>query len=104
MIKIILALFFLTFSANSYSDQNSPKLEDLFDDLYNVQDISQQNKIVSDIWAEWMKIDNPESQKIMDMVPYFFQTRNYDEAIEALSYVIEKEPNFLDGMSRILIR
>ena len=91
MMKIILALFFLTFSANSYSDQNSPKLEDLFDDLYNAQDISQQNKIVSNIWAEWMKIDNPESQKIMDMVPYFFQTRNYDDAIEALSYVIEKE-------------
>ena len=100
MIKTILALFFLTFSANSYSDQNSPKLKDLFDDLYNVQDISQQNKIVSDIWAEWMKIDNPESQKIMDMVPYFFQTRNYDEAIEALSYVIEKEPNFLKHITK----
>ena len=100
MIKFILALFFLTFSANSYSDQNSPKLKDLFDDLYNVQDISQQNKIVSDIWAEWMQIDNPESQKIMDMVPYFFQTRNYDEAIEALSYVIEKEPNFSEAYNK----
>ena len=100
MIKFILALFFLTFSANSYSDQNSLKLEDLFDDLYNVQDISQQNKIVSNIWAEWMKIDNPESQKIMDMVPYFFQTRNYNEAIEALSYVIEKEPNFSEAYNK----
>ena len=100
MIKIILTLFFLTFSKNSYSDQNSPKLKDLFADLYNVQDISQQNKIVSDIWAEWMKIDNPESQKIMDMVPYFFQTRNYDEAIEALSYVIEKEPDYSEAYNK----
>ena len=100
MIKTILALFFLTFSVNSYSDQYSPKLDDLFNDLYNVQDISQQNKIVSNIWAEWMKIDNPESQKIMDMVPYFFQTRNYDEAIEALSYVIEKDPNFSEAYNK----
>ena len=100
MIKTILALFFLTFSVNSYSDQYSPKLDDLFNDLYNVQDISQQNKIVSNIWAEWMKIDNPESQKIMDMVPYFFQTRNYDEAIEALSYIIEKELNFSEAYNK----
>ena len=100
MIRIILALIFLTFSANSYSDQNSSKLDALFDDLYNVQDIIQQNKIVSNIWAEWMKIDNPESQKIMDMVPYFFQTRNYDEAIEALSYVIEKEPKFSEAYNK----
>ena len=100
MIKIILSLFFLTFSADSYSDQNSSKLDDLFDDLFNVQDISQQNKIVSNIWAEWTKIDNPESQKIMDMVPYFFQTRNYDEAIEAFSYLIEKEPNFSEAYNK----
>ena len=100
MIKIILSLFFLTFSTNSYSDQNSSKLDDLFDELFNVQDISQQNKIVSNIWAEWTKIDNPESQKIMDMVPYFFQTRNYDEAIEALSYLIEKEPNFSEAYNK----
>ena len=100
MIKIILSVFFLTFSVNSYSDQNSSKLDDLFDDLFNVQDISQQNKIVSNIWAEWTKIDNPESQKIMDMVPYFFQTRNYDEAIEALTYVIEQEPNFSEAYNK----
>ena len=100
MIKIILSLLFLTFSTNSYSDQNSSKLDDLFDELFNVQDISQQNKIVSNIWAEWTKIDNPESQKIMDMVPYFFQSRNYDEAIEALSYLIEKEPNFSEAYNK----
>ena len=100
MIKIILTLFFLTFSTNSYSDQNSSKLDDLFDELFNVQDISQQNKIVSNIWAEWTKIDNPESQKIMDMVPYFFQTRKYDEAIEAFSYLIEKEPNFSEAYNK----
>ena len=90
----------MTFSSNSYSDQNSSKLDDLFDELFNVQDISQQNKIVSNIWAEWTKIDNPESQKIMDMVPYFFQSRNYDEAIEALSYLIEKEPNFSEAYNK----
>jgi tetratricopeptide (TPR) repeat protein len=100
MSKILFTLIFLTFSTHSFSDQNSSELDVLFEDLYTVEDITQQNKIVSNIWSEWMKIDNPESQKIMDMVPYFFQTRNYDEAIEALSYVIEQEPNFSEAYNK----
>ena len=91
---------FLIFVSNSNADQNSPQLDNLFEDLYKVQDLTQQNKIVSNIWSEWMKTDNPESQKIMDMIPYFFQTRNYDEAIEALSYVIEQEPNFSEAYNK----
>ena len=100
MSKILFTLIFLTFSTHSFSDQNSSELDVLFEDLYTVEDITQQNKIVSNIWSEWMKIDNPESQKIMEMVPYFFQTRNYDEAIEALSYVIEQEPNFSEAYNK----
>jgi len=88
------------FSTNIYADQNSPKLDVLFNELYNVKDSSEQNKIVSNIWSEWMTIDNPESQKIMDMIPYFFQSRNYDEAVEALTYVIEQEPNFSEAYNK----
>lgn len=50
--KTLLTLFFLAFSTISYSDQNSPELDILFEDLYNVQDITQQNKIVSNIWSD----------------------------------------------------
>ena len=73
MIKIFLSFVFLIFATNSNADQNSPQLDKLFEDLYKVQDLTQQNKIVSNIWSEWMKIDNPEYQKIMDMIPYFFR-------------------------------
>src|SRR5210317_2489897 len=97
MIKTFLSLVFLIFATNSNANQNSPQLDKLFEDLYKVQNLTQQNKIVSNIWSEWMKIDNPEYQKIMDMVPYFFQIRNYDEAIEALSYVIDQEPDFSEA-------
>ena len=100
MIKTFLTFVFLIFATNSNADQNSPQLDKLFEDLYKVQDLTQQNQIVSNIWFEWMKIDNPEYQKIMDMIPYFFQTRNYDEAIEALSYVIEQEPSFSEAYNK----
>jgi len=100
MIKTFLTFVFLIFATNSNADQNSPQLDKLFEDLYKVQDLTQQNQIVSNIWSEWMKIDNPEYQKIMDMIPYFFQTRNYEEAIEALSYVIEQEPSFSEAYNK----
>lgn len=100
MIKTFFLFVFLIFATISNADQNSPQLDKLFEDLYKVQDLTQQNKIVSNIWSEWMKVDNPEYQKIMDMIPYFFQTRNYDEAIEALSYVIEQEPSFSEAYNK----
>ena len=100
MKNIILSFYFLLFSTNICADQNSPKLNVLFEELYNVQNLSEQNKIVSNIWSEWMTIDNPESQKIMDMVPFFFQSRNYDEAIEALTYVIDQEPQFSEAYNK----
>ena len=101
MMKIIIFIslsFFFTFKI--FADQNSPKLEGLFEDLYIVDDITLQNKIVGEIWKEWMKIDDPEIEKIMNSIPYFFQTQKYDEAIKALDYVIEINPNYSEGYNK----
>ena len=52
MIKIIIFILLSFISVNKvFSDQNSPKLEGLFEDLYNVDDITMQNKIVGEISA-----------------------------------------------------
>ena len=99
--KIIIFItlsFFFTFK--TFADQNSPKLDGLFEDLYIVDDITLQNKIVGEIWKEWMKIDDPEIEKIMNSIPYFFQTQKYDEAIKALDYVIEINPNYSEGYNK----
>jgi len=101
MMKIIIFIslsFFFTFK--TFADQNSPKLDGLFEDLYIVDDITLQNKIVGEIWKEWMKIDDPEIEKIMNSIPYFFQTQKYDEAIKALDYVIETNPNYSEGYNK----
>ena len=101
MIKIIIFILLSFISVNKvFSDQNSPKLEGLFEDLYNVDDIVLQNKIVGEIWKEWMEIDNPEIEKIMNSIPYFFETQKYEEAIEALNYVIDINPNYSEGYNK----
>ena len=44
----------------SYADQNSPKLDELFSQLSEVKDSKEQSLIISKIWGEWMKIENPD--------------------------------------------
>ena len=100
MIKFILVIFLCILSKIAVSDQNSPKLEGLFKQLQDVDDIMAQNQIVGEIWIEWMKTDNPQIEKVMNTMPYFFQTQNYREAIEALNYVIELDPNFAEGYNK----
>jgi len=100
MIKIVFILIILQFSANLKADQNSPKLEPLFNDLFQEKNITKQNIIVSKIWDEWMQSDNSDVQIIMNNIPSYFQSKNYKEAISALSFVIELEPSFSEAYNK----
>ena len=99
--RIILLGFLLAIVANiGFADQNSPKLDQLFEDLYQSKDITTQNNIVDQIWLEWMTIDDEEAQTIMDSMQYFFQGKNYPQAIKALDYVIEKNPQYAEAYNK----
>ncbi len=100
MIKIITLLAILCYSNTLKADQNSPKLELLFDELLHAKDISKQNVIVNKIWDEWMKSDNSDVQIIMNNMPNYFQSQNYNEAISALSFAIELEPSFSEAYNK----
>ena len=100
MIKLVLIIFLSFFAYNAFSDQNSPKLDSLFKKLYESDDITLQNQIVGEIWIEWMKIDNSDAQIIMDNIPNYFKSQKYNEAISALSFVIELEPNFSEAYNK----
>ena len=99
MIKTIL-IFLIFLSFNLKADQNSPKLDLYFEELLEVENISKQNVIVGAIWKEWLKTDNLEIEKIMNIMPYFFQTQNYQEAVDALDNVIELDPMFAEGYNK----
>ena len=100
MIKIILIFIALYFSTNLKADQNSPNLESLFNELFQEKNITKQNIIVSKIWDEWMQSDNSDVQIIMNNIPSYFQSKNYKEAISALSFVIELEPSFSEAYNK----
>jgi tetratricopeptide (TPR) repeat protein len=82
------------------ADQNSPKLDLFFEELLQEKDISKQNLIVNKIWGEWMQSDNTDVQIIMNNMPNYFQSQNYNDAISALSFVIEIEPSFSEAYNK----
>ena len=93
----LISLYLSLFSFVGQADQNSPKLEQLFDELYEAKDLTAQNNIVDQIWIEWMTVDDEEIQTIMDSMQYFFQGKNYPQAIKAFDYVIEKNPQYSEA-------
>ena len=96
----LISLYLSLFSFVGQADQNSPKLEQLFDELYEAKDLTAQNNIVDQIWTEWMTVDDEEIQTIMDSMQYFFQGKNYPQAIKALEYVIEKNPQYSEAYNK----
>ena len=101
MIKLIIVIFILCLSINNAkTDQNSPKLDLLFNELFQEKDNSRQTFIINKIWDEWMHSENPDVKVIMNKMPFYFQSKNYNEAIAALSYVIELDPNFSEAYNK----
>ena len=58
--------------SHSYADQNSPKLDELFSQLSELKDSKEQSLIISKIWGEWMKIENPDVKIVMDNISDFY--------------------------------
>jgi tetratricopeptide (TPR) repeat protein len=99
--KIFLIIFVLLFNIfNSYADQNSPKLDELFIQLYEVKGSKEQSLIVSKIWEEWMKIENPDVKIVMDNISDFFKSKNYQSAVSALTLAIELEPDYAEAYNK----
>ena len=99
--KIFIVIFTVLFNLSvSYADQNSPKLDDLFSQLYEVKSYKEQSLIVSQIWEEWLITENSEAQTIMDNMPYFFSSKNYKDAIASLDFIIQEEPDFAEAYNK----
>ena len=58
--QIILFLFFIFLSSQSFSDQNDKRLNHLFDKLIVTEDQLEIEKLTQQIWKIWHEIDDPK--------------------------------------------
>jgi tetratricopeptide (TPR) repeat protein len=96
----LLVLFFITGSA-VYADQNSEKLDALFDTLLNSETTpSQASVVTSEIWQQWLKTDNSDAQKLMSLGIDKMNAYALDDAVRVFSAIIEIEPEFAEAWNK----
>ena len=99
MKKIILFLVFFNFQT-LLADQNDPKLNDLFQNLKDPQNVEKQSEIVDQIWTAWTKIEDPYTQKIMESLPIYFAKQKYKEVINVLNNIIIQFPEYSEAYNK----
>lgn len=99
MFKILIFLLLFTFGEIK-ADQNDKRLNDLFHSLQKPESVDSHDKILEQIWLVWNKIDNPDTQKIMDSLPLYFANQKYEEAISILNNIIDQFPGYAEAYNK----
>ena len=63
--QIILLLFFIFLSSQSFADQNDKRLNRLFDKLIVTEDQLEIEKLTQQIWKIWHEIDDPRMTRAL---------------------------------------
>ena len=82
------------------SDQNNPRLHDLFDLLRSSSDTQQLIEVEAEIWDIWYDSGNGEVDAMMAKAASTARAGNLQAAEVLYSGVIEKMPGFSEGWNR----
>ncbi len=64
--NIIILLFIIFLSAQSFADQNDKRLNRLFDKLIVTEDQLEIEKLTQQIWKIWHEIDDPKMTRTFE--------------------------------------
>ena len=95
---IIISLLFVCNIATA--DQNDPRLDNLFERLYETENQQEIRNLISDIWNIWYEVDDPKVIEYFEKGIQAMNIRNYPLAIRFFNNLIEKDPNFAEGWNK----
>jgi tetratricopeptide (TPR) repeat protein len=82
------------------SDQNNPRLDELFEVLRSSQDEARLVEVESEIWEIWYDSGSEEIDALMARGASSARAGNLRAAESIYSEVIEQKPNFSEGWNR----
>ena len=97
---LIRLAIFLLLSCSVQADQTDPRLNGLFEQLQASPDPESAHRIEGMIWAIWLDSDDAEINRLMEQGVTLMESRQYDEAIDIFSQIIEREPDFAEGWNK----
>ena len=98
--QIILFLFFIFLSSQSFSDQNDKRLNHLFDKLIVTEDQLEIEKLTQQIWKIWHEIDDPKMTTAFETGVQMMNLGFYSRAIDYFDMVIFEIPNFAEAWNK----
>ena len=90
-------LFYCKFSL---ADQNDPRLNNLFEKLYETENQEEIRGLISDIWNIWYEVEDPKVIEYFTKGIQAMNVRNYPLAIRSFDNLIEEDPNFAEGWNK----
>ena len=94
--QIILLLFFIFLSSQSFADQNDKRLNRLFDKLIVTEDQLEIEKLTQQIWKIWHEIDDPKMTRAFETGVQMMNLGFHSRAIDYFNKVIVAKPNFAE--------
>lgn len=101
--KVLFTIFLLgiLFSAPLYADQNSDKLDSLFEILQRADTTPRQASVAtSEIWQQWLSTDNARAQVLMVRGIRQMNAFELDSAVETFTTLIKLAPDFAEAWNK----
>ena len=98
--QIILLLFFIFLSSQSFADQNNKRLNRLFDKLIVTEDQLEIEKLTQEIWKIWHEIDDPRMTRAFETGVQMMNLGFHSRAIDYFDKVIMEIPNFAEAWNK----
>tara|TARA_B100001741_G_C16445825_1_gene547945 strand:+ start:56 stop:667 length:612 start_codon:yes stop_codon:yes gene_type:complete len=98
LLSIIIFLFLSTTSVKS--DQNDPRLNNLFKKLNETENQEEISDLIKNIWDIWYEVDDPKVIEYFEKGIQAMRIRNYPLAVRFFNNLIEKDPNFAEAWNK----
>lgn len=86
------------FSAGA--DQNDPRLEDLFQQLHETEELDRGESITQRIWKVWYDVQDEEAKNLFDRGVELMAQADYRSALIAFTRLTEMKPEFAEAWNR----
>ena len=97
---ILTSLILSLTTQSSFADQNDPRLENLFADLKEENDMFQAARIADQIWQIWLINEDPQSNSLMIRGIQQMNANSLYAALDTYDRLIVLKPNFAEAWNK----
>jgi Flp pilus assembly protein TadD len=95
---IVVALFLV--ATPTWSDQNDPALDELFERLKSTGDSTEGRLITREIWARWHEVQDTSVNVLLRNGVALMTAGGYTNALHLFNRIVRLAPNFAEGWNK----